>query len=85
MAKYYINYHTGAGDFEFSGTLAQAQAAADDDAAYTQAPITIHDAETGEEVSRRNWYGSAYDPDTTPEDDPICFGDYGYYSDWIIW
>ena len=84
MAKYYI-YHTGAGDFEFSGTLAQAQAAADDDAAYTQAPITIHDAETGEEVSRRNWYESAYDPDTTPEDDPICFGDYGYYSDWIIW
>lgn len=85
MAKYYINYHTGAGDCEFSGTLAQAQAAADDDAAYTQAPITIHDAETGEEVSRRNWCESAYDPDTTPEDDPICFGDYGFYSDWIIW
>lgn len=56
MAKYRIKYHTGAGDFEFSGTLAQAQAEADDGAAYTQESITIHDAETGEEISRRNWF-----------------------------
>lgn len=76
---YTINYHTGAGNFEFNGDLEGAMVSADEGAAYTQQPIIIEDA-NGEEVARRDWYG------VTPEnegDDIIQFGDYGYYGEWM--
>lgn len=83
--EYYINYHTGAGK-EIASDLDGAKRIADSGTAYTQEAITIHD-DTGAEVTRRNWYGLAYDPDSDTEtEDPICFGDFGYYGDWVdVW
>lgn len=79
--EYYINYHTGSGN-ETAADLDEAKRIADENAAYTQEAITIHD-ETGDEVARRNWWGVKYDPENDPDtEDPICFGDYGYYGDW---
>jgi len=77
---YKINYHTGAGDTEFTGDILLAMATADSGAVYTQQPITIED-EDGNEVARRQWYGVL----TGIEDcqNPIQFGDFGYYADWI--
>lgn len=76
--KYTIRYHTGAGDQEFTGDLAGAMAEADAGAAYTQQPITIE--EGGTTVAKRPWYGVM----TGFEDcqNPIQFGDFGYYADW---
>ena len=78
--KYYINYNTVAGD-EWADTLEAAKELADDGAAYTQQPITIED-EDGNEITRRPWWGVAYDEDEAPEESPICFGDFGYFGDW---
>jgi len=76
---YTINYHTGAGNREFSGDLQDAMTEADSGAAYTQQPITIDD-EVGDEVARRLWYGVL----TGIKDckNPIQFCDFGYYADW---
>lgn len=76
-----IDYNTGAGNIEMVGDLEEAQAAADEGAAYTGQPIIIYDA-NGNEVSRREWYGVKYNPDEADATDPIEFGDYGYYADW---
>lgn len=78
--KYYIDYNTGAGN-EWGDTLEDAQRIADAGASYTQCPIVITD-EDGNEVSRRNWWGLAYDENEVPEENPIRFGNFGYYSDW---
>lgn len=77
--KYYINYNTGAGN-EWADTLEAAREIADNGAAYTQQPIVIED-EDGNEVTRRPWWGVAYNEEV-PEDNPICLGDWGYYGDW---
>lgn len=76
---YTINYHTGAGNFEFDGDLSDAMNQADSDAAYTQQSITIED-EDGNEIARRPWCSML----TGIEDqqNPIRFGDFGYYADW---
>ena len=39
--------------------------------------------EDGDEVARRTWCGVAYDADECGEENPIEFGDYGYYTDWV--
>ncbi len=79
---YTINYHTGAGNLT-AETIIAAKALADENAAYTQLPITIED-EDGNEVARRCWWGIAYDEsnDDTWCENPITYGDFGYYSDW---
>lgn len=81
--KYYINYHTGAGDEWIEGTLDEAKEAADDGAAYTQQDITIED-ENGDAVCFRPWWGTEYDPDATEdrEDEVIQFGSFGHYGEW---
>ena len=79
--KYFVKYHTGAGDFEFNGTLDEAKAAADEGAAYTQQSITICD-ESGAEIACRVWYGVAYDDAADDQENPIRFGDFGFYADW---
>lgn len=83
MGKYYINYNTGAGNEWITGTLEDAQRAADDGAAYTQQPITIED-EHDNEVARRPWWGVAYDPDVddSAENEIISFGSFGYFGAW---
>lgn len=78
--RYYINYNTGIGN-EWADTLEEAKAIADDGAAYTQRDITIED-EDDNEVLRRPWWGVGYDEDESSDDDPICFGDFGYFGDW---
>jgi len=77
--EYTVKYNTGAGDFTIEGSLHEAMLAADDVVVYTQQPITIVD-ETGNEVARREWYGVL----TGIEDaeDPIQFGEFGFYADW---
>lgn len=77
---YYINYHTGAGDGT-AETIERAMQIADEGAAYTQQKITIED-EHGEIVMTRYWCGVEYAPDEHDCEDPICFGSYGFYSDW---
>lgn len=77
--KYYINYHTGAGNEEITGTLAEAMEVAEKGLAYTQQPVTIHC--DGEEVARLPWWG------TVPTDDDsvtAAFGDFGFYGEWIV-
>ena len=81
--KYFINYHTGAGNQTITGTLEDAQKIADEGAAYTGADITIED-EDGNTVMIRCWWGVKFDPETDDSADPICFGDYGYYGDWQV-
>ncbi len=77
---YTINYHTGAGNFEFDGDLWDAMTKADEDASYTQQPITIEDRD-GNEVARRAWVGVLTGLDEV--ENPIQFGDFGYYTDWV--
>jgi len=82
---YRICYHTGAGDTT-AETLEEAMRIADQGAAYTQQDISIEDAD-GNEVARRRWCGVEYDEDDEDLycEDPICFGSFGYYSDWYIY
>lgn len=79
--KYYIRYHTGVGDEKVTGTITEAKEIADDGAAYTQQDISIED-ENGNEIARRFWYGVKYNEDENDEQNPICFGDFGFYADW---
>ena len=81
--KYYINYHTGAGDEWVEGSLDEAKRIADGGAAYTQEPITIED-ENGVEVACRPWWGIDFRPDETDEswDEIISFGSFGHYGAW---
>jgi len=75
---YIINYQTGIADH--AKTLDEAKMIADAAAAYTQQDIVILFID--EEITRRQWWGVAFDPDVDDSEDPICFGDFGYYSDW---
>lgn len=96
MVKYYIDYNTGAGN-EYAETLEEAKALADEGACYTQQSIHIYEVESETDndidydyydtprqpVAIRNWYGVAYDEEESYEENPICFGDFGYYDDWV--
>jgi len=91
--EYYIDYNTGAGN-EFHNTLAEAKAAADKGAAYTQKPITISAVlrsyrdnciTNSTDVARRNWYAEKFDPElyeNGEESDVIQFGEFGHYGEW---
>lgn len=80
--KYVIDFQNGFLK-ELEGTLEQAMQTADDIAGYTQRNIIIFD-EDGKEITRRNWWGVAYDPDETEdaEGEVIQFGSFGYYGAW---
>lgn len=60
---------------------------ADEGAAYTQSCIEIKDAD-GNRIAYRPWrdnWKSNYDPEGNPlADNPIEFGDSGYYGDWVM-
>ena len=78
--KYYINYGTGAGNFEVEGTLEDAKIEADKSIAYTQCSVAIE--KDGETVSQRRWIGcEATDDDR--EEDIIEYGSFGFYTEWI--
>ena len=95
MARYYINYGTGAGNEWITGTLEDAQTAADAGAAYAQESISIYDedgynathgeyAQDADPVCMRRWWDVKFDPaeDDAPESDIISYGDCGYYGAW---
>lgn len=84
--EYYINFHTGAGNFTVCGTLEDAQKEADAAAAYTQENISIEDG-NGNIVAERRWYGVAFDPEESEfaEDEVIQFGDFGFYGGWYVY
>ncbi len=76
----FVNYHTGAGNFEVDGNdLDSAKAQADAGAAYTQSPISIEDDE-GYPLAIRAWCGTLEGIEDAVN--PIQFGDFGYYADW---
>lgn len=76
--QYTINYNTGVTHM-VSGNLDDAKAEADAAASYTQQSITIENEE-GEEIARRPWCSTLDGIDEC--EDPIRFGNYGYYGDW---
>ena len=79
---YWVRFGTGEGDFWEDG-LEEAMRAADDAACYTQKDIVVED-EDGREVARRMWCDLGFDERECPDEDPICFGDAGYYGDWEL-
>lgn len=86
MKKFYVNYNTGAGDF-YAETLEKAKAEADEGNCYTQKDVEIYADWNGENerlVAKRVWCGVEYDAEGDGyEEDPVCYGNYGYYTSWI--
>lgn len=88
MNKYYINYGTGAGNFEVEGTLEQAMKEAENGVAYTQKSvrieITIED-EYGNKFPRTiavlPWY--EYEPEEN-EKVTCQFDEFGFYGEWEV-
>jgi hypothetical protein len=78
---YIINGGTGAINEIEAANLEEAKAIADKGACYTQKDYWIEDKE-GNELARRGWWGVAYDEEESDDENPICFGTNGYYSDW---
>jgi hypothetical protein len=77
MSKFFVDYNTGAGNFEYEGTLDEAKKAAEEGLAYTQQSVKIF--ENDEPVAILPWWG------TQPEEDEIVtcqFGSFGYYGEW---
>lgn len=79
MGKYYVNYNTGAGNFEVEGTLEEAIEEANVNLAYTQENVSIE--QDGEQIAFLPWWG------VTPEEDDIVterFGNFGFYGEWVL-
>ena len=84
MAKYYIDYGTGAGNEYVEGTLEQAQQTANQGASYTgeNIKIIISDEHL---VCSRKWYGVPFDVELYEDAaDVIPFGNFGYYDEWQV-
>lgn len=84
MARYYIDYNTGAGNEWVEGTLDHAKRVADKGASYTQQHITIYTFDevnlTRVPVTGRSWHWQSSGMGRMHN--PISFGDFGYYGDW---
>lgn len=69
-------------DSEIYNNIEDAKKGADELISYNQEDVIIYN-EKNEEVCRRTWYGGVeYDKDENDEEDPILFGDFGFYGDW---
>jgi len=79
---YNVNFNTGAGNKNEIETLQKAMEAADKGASYTQENITIENTTTGETIAMRKWYGCTEGIEDI--DNPIQFGDFGFYGDWVV-
>jgi len=75
---YTINYHTGTGN-EVVKELDNAMIVADNNSGYTQECITIED-ENGKEIAKRSWHDGM--DGFGKCENPIAFGDAGFYDDW---
>lgn len=79
MKNYFINYHTGAGNFELEGTLDDAMKAAEESISFTQQNVSIE--LDGEVVAYLPWWGIQ----PKVQDVITCqFGNFGFYGEWII-
>lgn len=78
---YYIDYGTGAGNFEFTGTLEEAMEEANKGLCYTQVPVSISIKDGCNDIAYLPWYGIE-----ASEDDVITasFGKFGFYGEWRI-
>jgi len=81
LRKFYI-YGTISGR-DSADELEKAIEIANKKASYTQQDIVITD-ETNKELIRRRWWNMPFNPANDDSQDPIEFGDLGYYSDWEI-
>ena len=78
VQKYYVDFGTGTGNFEFEGTLEKAVKAAIGEIAYTPQDIEIKD-EDGDVVATSKWCST---PDK--DDDAIAtFGKSGFYTPFV--
>lgn len=91
MARFYVTYGTGAGDFWFEGDLFDAMKKADSEAAYTCQGIAILSEDlTSPAVAVRPWYGYPWTPaeldvgEDLFEEDFIVFGKFGFYGPWEV-
>lgn len=78
---YHIDYGTGAGNFDFTGTLEDAITEANRGLCYTQLPVSIFIKDVIENIAYLPWYG------VQPEEDDIVtatFGNFGFYGEWEI-
>lgn len=82
---WYINYGTGEGNMWVNGTLKEAMDIADKNACYTQLSFAIY-YKGLVLVAERSWNGyEAYSGHFKAQHNPIDFGSFGYYEDWIIY
>lgn len=81
--KYFVNFHTGSGDFEFEGSLYDAEKEAGRSVGYTGKDVTIEDSVSDTVYARLPWNGVEYDENEHGCEEPICFGTFGFYGDWI--
>lgn len=82
--KYMINWNYLMESEEFEGTLNEAKAYADDGITYNQQNCEIREEDDETIVAVRKWFDVEYHGDDNDYcENPIEFGDYGYYSDWI--
>lgn len=75
--RYEIDFGTGAGNFEVTGTIDDAKKATEDNLAYTQESVSI--TCDGVRVACLPWYGT--EPN---ESDEVTaqFGSFGFYGAW---
>ena len=84
--KYYVDFGTRVGNF-YAGNLKDAMECADEDAAYTQQDIKIYAVDENGHINDnpemvRGWCGYEYHNEEEHCEKPICFGTFGFYSDW---
>lgn len=79
--KYYIDFGTGTGNIEFTGTLEQAFEKADNNSGYTQESIAIYSED--KDCWIRQWSSCEYDEESGFEyDEIIDYGRFGFYTPW---
>jgi hypothetical protein len=79
---YRVDFNTGAGNETGFESIEDAKQYADEGAEYTQESICVYDEDTDKLVAKRTWVGLLLEDDLGLVEDPICFGDFGYYDDW---
>lgn len=69
-------------DLDNYGSLREFLEIVDDWIGYSQASVTVEDAESEELIAMRQWWECPYDAEKAPEENPVEFGEYGHYGDW---
>lgn len=84
---YQLDFRNGLTE-EFYGTLNKAMSAADDMIQELPDGAQLDDFTEDDYLhcdgAYREWYGEEYDENIYDCDDPIRFGSFGFYTDWIL-